>query len=124
MSFPLEIPSPSGIRSCRVSRQSVVAVNKSPFTLEEQVYAHPGKAWMISLEIRPMRTSEAGGWIQFLYDINGREGTFNFNLTPHCPGLSPAPGVKVFRLNDNNQGWDKDIMKHYGFSLSATEVVG
>ena len=120
--FPLTIPT-GGIRTCRVSRQSVVGVNQSPFTLQEQVYAHPGRRWMITLNIKPLNATQAAAWVQFFYDINGREGTFNFNLNPYCPSLSPAPGTKVFRLTDNNQGWDISVEKLYSFTVSASEAV-
>ena len=123
MAFPLTLPSTPGIRTINVWRESVVGVSTSPFSLREQTYVHPGRRWRIEIEYPPMTAAQAEDWIQFFYDLNGREGSFNFNLTTYCPSLTPAPGVKVFRLLENMQGWSVSVAKHYGFTIAAAEVL-
>ena len=120
--YPLSMPTNVFPATVHVRRHNVVAVGESPFTLTQQVYQFPGKRWEIEVTLQPMDGASAALWTQFFYDLNGRAGTFQMGMNPHCPGLSPAPGTKTFRL-DADPEWDSRIAVDFGFSFKASEVL-
>ena len=122
-SYPLTFPTNVYPAMVRVRRRTAAGVAESPFTYQQQVYQFPGVRWEIDVTIEPMHVSLAAAWTQFFYDLQGRVGTFAFNLTPHCPGLSPAPGTVNFRLNDPDPGWDSGFSVEFGFSFRATQAL-
>lgn len=121
-SYPLTFPTNIHPKNVRVSRRTAAAVSESPTTYQQQVYQHPGNRWQIDVTIQPMNKADAALWTQFFYDLQGRVGTFSFNLDPHCPGLSPAPGVVAFRLADPEVGWDSNLATTFGFSFRAVQA--
>ena len=120
--YPLSMPTNVFPATVHVVRHNVVAVGESPFTLTQQVYQFPGKRWEIEVTLQPIDSGSAGLWTQFFYDLNGRAGTFQLNMTPHCHGLTPAPGVKTFRLRED-PGWDSRIATEFGFQFKADEIL-
>lgn len=60
----------------RIGHRSVVGVAESPFTLSQQVYAHPGEVWSAELDFPPLERAEAEDLIGMLLALNGMEGTF------------------------------------------------
>lgn len=55
---------------------SVVGVSTSPFSREQQVYAHQGDWWEVDVSLPAMKRADAEPWVAFLLALNGREGTF------------------------------------------------
>lgn len=121
--YPLTFPTTIAPHRVRVTRRTAAAVVESPFTYQQQVYQHPGARWEIECSFEPMSRADAASFTQFVYDLQGRVGTFAFNLTPHCPGISPAPGVKNFRLAEPSVGWDAELATSFGFSFRAVEAL-
>lgn len=121
--YPLTFPTNIHPANVRVIRRTAAAVAESPTTYQQQVYQHPGVRWEIDVKLQPMDVVAAALWTQFFYDLQGRVGTFNFNLTPHCPGLAPAPGVVLFHLADPEVGWDSDLARTFGFSFRAVQAL-
>lgn len=122
-SYPLTFPSAIIPQSVHVSRRIAAAVVTSPTSFAQQVYQHPGKRWQIDVKLQPLPADLAAEMTQFFYDLDGPVGTFNFNLTPHCPGLSPAPGVVEFRLADPENGWSAELATVFGFTFRAIEAL-
>ncbi len=122
-SYPLTFPTTVYPERVGVRRRTATAVAESPFTFQQQVYQHPGVRWEIDVKLPALPPALAPLFTQFLYDLNGRVGTFAFNLTPHCPGLSPAPGVVNFRLADPDVGWDSEVACVFGFSFRAVQAL-
>lgn len=122
-SYPLSFPTAIFPASVRVTRRTAAKVSESPTSYSQQVYVEPGERWEIDVMLQPMGVADAAVFTQFLYDLRGRVGTFTFNLTPHCPGLDPAPGEVAFRLTEPNPGWDSRLAREFGFSFTATEAL-
>lgn len=120
--YPLNLPTNVFPDTTHVVRHVVAAIAESPFTLSQQVYQWPGARWEIEVTLQAMSPTEAALWTPFFYNLNGKVGTFNFDLTPHCPGLVPAPGVKAFRLIEV-PGWDSRVAVDFGFSFKAVEAL-
>lgn len=76
VSYPLTMPAtPAPVRSSiRLVRKTAVA--ESPFTAQQQVYAHPYALWHMEITLPPMRPDQAGAWKAFILQLQGRRGTF------------------------------------------------
>lgn len=78
VSYPISLPSAPGYRRVSIQPRSSVAAYASPFTQQQQVYAHPGQLWTGEFELPPMSRAEAAPWIAAFTSLNGIEGTFVF----------------------------------------------
>lgn len=76
ISYPLSIPTVSGIMRVRWAANDVVAVAQSPFTASQQVYRYTGQFWEADITLPPMKRDDAEHWISFLLKLNGPFGTF------------------------------------------------
>lgn len=78
VTYPITLPSAPGFRRVSIQPRSTVAAYASPFTMQQQVYAHPGQMLTGDFELPPMTRAEAAPWIAALTSLNGIEGTFYF----------------------------------------------
>lgn len=76
LSYPLSLPATGIFAEMDIHANSAVGMSRSPFTAEEQVYAHPGEWLEADIVLPPMARTDAAAWITFLTALNGREGTF------------------------------------------------
>ena len=76
ISYPLALPTATGIKSVTITPISIVGITRSIYTLEEQVQAHPGQAWQADINLPIMNDVNAQAWIAFLLSLNGVQGTF------------------------------------------------
>lgn len=77
ISYPLNFPS-VGIRNVTIRARTVVGLNSSPFTGQQQVYKHQGQWWEMEVTLPPMKRADAEQVAAFLVKLNGRFGTFTF----------------------------------------------
>ena len=75
-SYPLTLPTVTGITTQNWGMERVVAVTESPFTNQEQVYEHEGAQWKATFTLPPMKKESAAIWLAFLMSLRGRRGTF------------------------------------------------
>lgn len=120
-SYPLTFPTNVFPDNVRVRRRTPTGVFEAPTSNKLQIYQHPGGRWEIEVTLQPMPYDEADEWTQFIYDLQGRVGTFTYNINAHCPGLSPAPGAITFRLADPDVGWDSKLAREFGFTFRAVQ---
>lgn len=76
ISFPVQVPSLTAIRSVRFHALDAVGVNTSPHSFSQEIYEHQGKRWGIEVQLVPMARADAEAWIAFLLSLRGRYGTF------------------------------------------------
>jgi hypothetical protein len=76
VTFPLALPTATGIAKIRISANNVVGVSQSPFTAKQQVYKYTGQFWEAEISLPPMKRADAEYWISFLLKLNGSYGTF------------------------------------------------
>jgi len=76
ISYPLALPTTTGLARIRIAANSVVGVSQSPFTAKQQVYKYTGQFWEAEISLPPMKRSDAEYWISFLLKLNGSYGTF------------------------------------------------
>ena len=75
-SYPLTLPTTTGIKTQNFSLSRSVAMSISPFTGQQQVYQHPAELWGAAVALPPMLKAKAAIWIAFLLSLRGQRGTF------------------------------------------------
>ena len=77
IAYPLALPAAAGLGGLRITPRAVVGVSVSPFTGQQQVYAHQGQWWEAELRLPEYLTRDEGEqWAAFVTALNGRQGTF------------------------------------------------
>ena len=75
-SYPLTLPTDTGVITQNFSLTRAVAVTTSPFTFQTQVHQHQGEFWRTVISLPPMLRANANIWLSFLLQLRGRRGTF------------------------------------------------
>ena len=75
-SYPLTLPTVTGIKTQNFGLTRTISVSQSPFTKQEQVYQHEGEQWKATFTLPPMKKDSASIWLAFLISLRGRRGTF------------------------------------------------
>lgn len=118
-SYPLAFPTQTGIAQVQLIASDVVSVTESPFTLSQQVVRHAGARWSATINIPPVKRSDAEYWNSFLLRLRGQFGTFLVGdpnaATPRGSASSAAgtPVVNGASQTSNNLNID-------GLPASAT----
>jgi hypothetical protein len=106
-SYPLTLPTVTGIRSINLRARNVVGISQSPFTLKQQVIAHSGQQWEAEITLPPMTRAEGEEWVAFLVKLKGQQGTFLLGdpsgATPRGSAAS-TPGTPLVNGADQTGG--------------------
>ena len=97
-SYPLDLPTPSGMAAITFTARDAVAYNQSPFTFAGQAQAFDGQLWEATVTLPPLKREDAVKWTSFLMRLRGRLGTFRMGdplgATPQgSAGGSPVCAV-------------------------------
>lgn len=107
-SYPLALPTHTGIARVRLIARDVVGVSTSPFNFTQQVYRHQGQRWEADITLPPMQRADAEQWSSFLLRLRGAYGTFLLGdpngATPRG-SASATPGTPV--INGASQTGDE-----------------
>ena len=76
ISYPLTLPSHTGVRSIELRAINAVAYSTSPFTFAGQAHAYSGQMWLADITLPAMRIADAETWLGFLLSLKGQYGTF------------------------------------------------
>jgi hypothetical protein len=76
ITYPVALPTTTGIAMVTLSARNVVGLSQSPFTMKQQVQKHAGQRWEAQVQLPPMDRDEAEVWLTFLMKMNGVFGTF------------------------------------------------
>lgn len=76
ISYPLNLPTVSGIQSIQIIARNTIAVTTSPYTYKQQILKHSGARWEADITLAPMQRADADEWNAFLTSLNGQYGTF------------------------------------------------
>lgn len=115
LTYPLALPTPDIRNSIKFTARSAVAMNVSPFTGEQQVYAHQGEWWECEFNLASRKRDVAEAWVGFLLALNGMEGTFNMgdpaNTTPQgvATGSPLVAGASQFGKTLSTDGWTPSV---------------
>jgi len=76
ISYPLALPTHTGIRSVEFRALNAVAYSQSPFTFSGQAFAYAGQMWQADIPLPPMKRADAERWVAWLVSLRGQYGTF------------------------------------------------
>lgn len=76
ISYPLALPTHTGIRSIELRATNAVAYARSPFTFAGQAFAYSGQMWQAEVTLPPMKRPDAEQWVAWLIALRGQFGTF------------------------------------------------
>jgi hypothetical protein len=76
ISYPLALPTHTGIRAIELRALNAVAYSRSPFTFSGQVFAYAGQMWQAEVSLPPMKRADAEQWVAWLMSLRGQFGTF------------------------------------------------
>ena len=76
ITYPLALPTHTGIRSINLRAVQQTGMTMSPFTYKQQVVVHPGQRWEAEITLPAMQRANAEAWVGWLLSLRGRSGTF------------------------------------------------
>jgi len=79
ITYPLTLPTVTGIRSIKWTMVNATAYSESPFTFAGQTHAYTGERWEADITLPRMKRAQAEQWISFLISLRGRFGSFLLN---------------------------------------------
>ncbi len=98
ISYPLTLPTASGIATVTFRATNVTGISMSPFTFKQQVVSHAGQRWEAEVSMPPMSRADAEEWISFLVSLRGQLGTFTLGDPSGATArgrASSAPGTPL-----------------------------
>ena len=143
-SYPLTLPTTTGIAKSSWGLQRAVGVSTSPFTGSQQVYEHDFALWKATITLPPMNRATSADYQTFFMQLHGRKGTFlmgdpDANAKRGTATLQIEPSLKVaitsstacsitntvgvWRMDTNELNWDSNHASTYGFSFSCMEAI-
>jgi hypothetical protein len=100
ISYPLALPTVTGLAKIRLIANNVVGVSQSPFTAKQQVYKYTGQFWEADISLPPMKRADAEYWISFLLKLNGSYGTFLLGDPNGATARGAATGTPLVKGAD------------------------
>ena len=117
-SYPLTLPTTTGIVTQNWGLNRVIAVTESPFTNQQQVFEHEGAQWTTTMTLPPMKKDKAAQWLAFFMSLRGRRGTFKLGDQDRKTIQGVATGT--VRVNGASQTGNQVALD--GFANSTNNV--
>lgn len=95
ITYPLTIPSYTGVRSLELRMVNSVAINMSPFTFSQQVQQYAGQMWQADILLPAMDYINAAKWFAWLGSLNGQRGTFLLGDPRRCTARGTATSATI-----------------------------
>ena len=95
ISYPVALPTHTGIAQIELRAVNAVAYSQSPFTFAGQAHAYQGQMWQAEVSLPPMLTADAEQWLGFLLSLRGQFGTFLLGDPLRTSLRGTATGVTV-----------------------------
>ena len=117
-SYPLTLPTATGIRTQNWGLRRITSLTQSPFTLQQQVYQHSGEQWNTTMTLPPMLKDKASIWLSFFLQLRGVRGTFKIGDQDRKTIQGTATGT--VRVNGASQTGNQVALD--GFTASRANV--
>jgi hypothetical protein len=121
--MPTAFPATEWPEEIEVRRLAAQISTRAPASFAEQVYDHGGRAWNIAVKLQRLDRARAGVILAWLTALDGMAETFTLDLDPWCPGVSPAPGSKEFRLVSSTVQWRAQGGVAWEIQFDAQETI-
>jgi len=95
ISYPLSLPTHTGIAEIELHAVNAVAYSQSPFTFAGQAHAYAGEMWQADIKLPPMKREDAEKWIAFLISLRGQYGTFRLSDPTAATLQGTATGMTI-----------------------------
>lgn len=95
ISYPLAFPAAAAPALLKFRKVAAVSASTSPFTHEQQIYAHQGDRLECDVEFPIQSRAEANAVIGFLLALNGMEGTFLMGPRNAATAAGAATGTPL-----------------------------
>jgi hypothetical protein len=118
LAFPNVWPS-----SVEVVKARAQVATVSPTSFGAQVQDRGGRQYRIVIRFDRVGRTKAALLCAFVAALDGMADTFLFDLDPWCPGESPAPGVREFRVVAGATGWTSRGAVEFSYQIAAYEEV-
>jgi len=102
ISYPLALPTITGIRSIELRASNAVAVSQSPFTFSSQVHAYPGQMWAADLTLPPMQEVPARLWTSWLTSLRGQYGSLLMGDPSNAQISGTATSATITGISGSN----------------------
>lgn len=99
ISYPLALPTHTGIKSVEFRTSNAVAYSRSPFTFSGQAHAYAGQMLQADITLPPMRRSDAERWLAWLISLKGQLGTFYLGDPLACTPMGSARDAHTIQVN-------------------------
>lgn len=121
ISYPLALPSHTGLRAIELRATNAVAYSRSPFTFAGQAFAYPGQMWQADVTLPPMKRADAEQWVAWLVSLRGQLGTF---LMGDPIGASPRGTALANRVNlfDYSEQFDNAAWTKGNATITANSI--
>jgi hypothetical protein len=104
ISYPLALPTHTGIRSIELRAGNAVAYSRSPFTFAGQAFAYAGQMWQADVTLPPMKRADAEQWLAWLVSLRGSLGTFLLGDPLGCVARGVATGTPLIKGGSQTGG--------------------
>lgn len=119
ISYPLALPTATGIRSIEWLKDTSIRYTESPFDLTKKVYANAGKRWKAQVALPAMTITNGRIWEAFFLSLNGMEGTFWLGPTLDKTARGVATGTPL--VNGASQSGQSLVSD--GWTVSQTGIL-
>ena len=117
-SYPLTLPTATGVTTQNFGLRRTVAITQSPFTAQQQVFEHEGSQWNATITLPPMLKDKASIWLSFFLQLRGFRGTFKLGDQDRKTIQGTATGT--VRVNGASQTGNQVALD--GFTASRANV--
>ena len=117
-SYPLTLPTATGVKTQNFGLRRTVAITQSPFTAQQQVFQHSGEQWNATMSLPPMLKDNASVWLAFFMQLRGVRGTFKLGDQDRKTIQGTATGT--VRVNGASQTGNQVALD--GFTASRANV--
>ena len=111
ITYPLTLPTVTGIQSVNFIVRNSVGATQSPFTYEQQIFKNPGQRFEADITLPPMPRASADVWNTFFIKLYGQYGTFLLgdpNAATPRGTASSSPGTPI--VNGASQTGDQLVI--------------
>lgn len=119
ITYPLALPTHTGIKGVSLRANDIVGMNMSPFSGAQQVYRYTGQFWEADITLPTMKREDAEYWVTFLMKLNGAYGTFLLG----DPNASTARGVATGTPVVNGASQTGNELITDGWTTSTTGIL-